>query len=226
MNNKLLGYLTQFLLLGVISSTCAATVDESLKSVRSSGDYVEIKNSDEIVLDLRYATTNNFTGQNLYGVFNRAFLRKSAAEKLHRAGANLNVVKPKYRLLIFDALRPRSVQYLLWNKVKGTDQQKYVANPQGGSIHNFGLAVDLSVVDETGRELDMGTAFDDFTALAQPALEEKFLESGKLTQQQLQNRLLLRKAMEDAGFIQLPLEWWHFDALPKAEVKKNYSIVE
>ena len=215
-----------FLLLGVISSACATTVGESLQSVSSSPDYVEIRNSDAILLDLRYATTNNFTGQNLYGVFNRAFLQKSAAEKLNRATANLKAVRPKYKLLIFDALRPRSVQYLLWNKVKGTEQQKYVANPQGGSIHNFGFAVDLSIADESGRELDMGTAFDDFTALAQPAQEEKFLGLGKLTQKQLDNRRLLRKAMEDAGFIQLPLEWWHFDALPKAEVKKNYSIVE
>jgi D-alanyl-D-alanine dipeptidase len=226
MMNKHIFYLALLLLIGHISTVFATTVGESLEAVRASTNYIEIKNNDAIALELRYATTNNFTGQNLYGVFNRAYLQKTAAEKLNRAAANLKLVQPKYRLLIFDALRPRSVQYLLWNKVKGTNQQKYVANPQGGSIHNYGFAVDLSIVDEAGKELDMGTAFDDFTELAQPAEEEKYLESGKLTQQQLQNRHLLRKAMEDAGFIQLPLEWWHFDALPKAEVKKNYSIVE
>ncbi len=226
MVNKLFFYLALFLLLGYIPTVFATTVGESLQTVSTSNDYVEVKGTDAIVLELRYASTNNFTGRNLYGVFNRAYLQKSAAKKLTRASANLKAIQPKYKLLIFDALRPRSVQYLLWDKVKGTDQQKYVANPQSGSIHNYGFAVDLSVVDESAKELDMGTSFDDFTALAQPAQEEKFLESGKLTQQQLQNRRLLRKAMEDAGFIQLPLEWWHFDALPKAEVKKNYSIVE
>jgi len=226
MHNKLLVRLLLILLLGSAPCAHATTVGESLQFVSSSPDFLEINISDAVALDLRYATTNNFTGHNLYGVFNRAFLHQLAAAKLARAAANLQAIHPKYKLLIFDALRPRSVQYLLWNKVKGTDQQKYVANPQGGSIHNFGFAVDLSVLDETGKELDMGTAFDDFTPLAQPALEEKFLESGKLTRQQLQNRRLLRKAMEDAGFIQLPLEWWHFDALPKTEVKMNYSIVE
>jgi D-alanyl-D-alanine dipeptidase len=226
MMNKNFFYLVPLLLMGVISVVSATTVGESLQTVSTSINYIEVKSTDAIALELRYATTNNFTGQNLYGVFNHAYLQKSAAEKLIRAAANLKMVQPKYKLLIFDVLRPRSVQHLLWNKVKGTDQQKYVANPQTGSIHNYGFAVDLSIVDESGKELDMGTAFDDFTALAQPAQEEKFLESGKLTQQQLQNRRLLRKAMEDAGFIQLSLEWWHFDALPKAEVKKNYSIVE
>jgi D-alanyl-D-alanine dipeptidase len=224
--NKYLSYLASLLLLGAMPTVFAATVAESLQTVSTSNEYIEVKSGDAIVLDLRYATTNNFVGQNLYGVFNRAYLQKVAAGKLNLAAANLKIDQPKYKLIIFDALRPRSIQYLLWDKVKGTDQQKYVANPQSGSIHNYGFAVDLSIVDETGRELDMGTAFDDFTALAQPAQEEKFLESGKLTQQQLQNRHLLRKAMAAAGFIQLPLEWWHFDALPKAEVKKNYSIIE
>ncbi len=214
------------LFLGGLSCAYAATVGESLQFVSRSADYVELKNSDAIALDLRYATANNFTGKNLYGVFNRAFLHKIAADKLAHAAANLKAAQPKYRLLILDALRPRSVQYLLWEKVRGTDQQKYVANPKGGSIHNFGFAVDITIVDASGKELDMGTAFDDFTPLAQPVLEEQFLKSGRLTQQQIQNRHLLRKVMEDAGFIQLPLEWWHFEALAKTEVKKNYFIVE
>jgi D-alanyl-D-alanine dipeptidase len=128
--------------------------------------------------------------------------------------------------VIYDALRPRSVQYVLWDKVKGTDRQKYVANPQHGSIHNFGFAVDVSILDENGKALDMGTPFDDFTALAQPRLEQAFLKAGKLTRQQLDNRLLLRKVMEDAGFIQLPVEWWHYDALPREKVMSEFEIVE
>lgn len=214
------------LLLGVAPSAYTATIDESIRFITSSSEYVEIRNSDLVLLDLRYATTNNFTGQNLYGNFDHAFLHKEAADKLARAASNLHAVQPDYRLVIFDALRPRSVQYQLWNVVKDTGKQKYVANPKGGSIHNFGFAVDLSIVDGKGKELDMGTPFDDFTDLAQPRLEKKYVSLGKLTQQQLQNRLLLRKVMQDAGFIQLPIEWWHFDALSRVEVKKNYSIVE
>ncbi len=208
------------------SPASASSVSDSLQFVTTSSDYVEFKDSDTIALDLRYATPNNFTGRNLYGKFNRAFLHRLAAAKLVRAAALLHATHPGYKLLIFDALRPRSVQYVLWDVVMGTNQQKYVANPKGGSVHNFGFAVDLSILDESGKELDMGTPFDDFTDLAQPRQEENFLKSGKLTKQQVQNRLLLRQAMEEAGFVQLPIEWWHFDALPKDEIRKKFSIVE
>ena len=101
-----------------------------------------------------------------------------------------------------------------------------MANPKGGSIHNFGFALDLSILDEYGKELDMGTPFDDFTPLAEPRLEQKFLKEGKLTELQIKNRRLLRNVMEQSGFITLPVEWWHFDALPAAEVRLHYQIVE
>jgi len=199
---------------------------ESLNQIESSKDYVDLAGVDGIAIDLRYATTNNFVGENLYGSFNRAFLRRTAAEKLSRAVENLRKVNPKYRFVIFDALRPRSVQTILWDKVKGTDRQKYVANPKSGSIHNFGFAVDLSVLDEDGRELDMGTPFDAFTPLAEPRKEREFAAEEKLTTAQLKNRKILRRAMEEAGFHQLPDEWWHFDALPASEVRGKYQIVE
>ena len=204
----------------------AASVQESLQYVSGSKDYVAITASNGLVIDLRYATPNNFVGQNMYGVFNRAFLHRIAAEKLEQAVRNLRSIDPKYKLVVFDALRPRSVQYLLWNKVRGTAQERYVANPKGGSIHNFGLALDVSILDENGKELDMGTPFDDFTPLAEPRLEQEFLKAGKLTELQIKNRQLLRNVMERSGFIALPVEWWHFDALPAAEVKTRYRIVE
>lgn len=204
----------------------AATPAESLAFVRASSEYVEIADSSGIAVDLRYASTNNFTGQNLYGVFNHAYLHRIAAEKLDSAAAALHEIHPDYKLLILDALRPRSVQRLLWSRVKGTDKQKYVADPRTGSTHNYGFAVDITIVDDSGRELDMGTPYDAFTPLAQPVLETKFLALGKLTGQQEQNRLLLRRVMAYAGFIQLPLEWWHFDALPREEVRKRFPVVE
>lgn len=214
------------LLIGLSGVVSAATIEESLRYVTASKDYVEIPESAGIAIDLRYATANNFLGQNVYAVFNRVFLHRIAAEKLARAVENLKGTNPKYKLVIFDALRPRSIQHLLWNKVKGTTQEKYVANPKWGSSHNFGLALDLSILDEHGKELDMGTPYDDFTPLAEPRLEQKFLREGKLTIVQINNRRLLRKVMRDAGFVGLAVEWWHFDALPPAEVKMQYRIVE
>ena len=209
-----------------MAGACAATVQDSLAYVSASRDFVELKAEGGLAIDLKYASTDNFVGQNLYGVFNKAYLHRIAADKLAQALKNLAAINPRYRLVVYDALRPRSVQYLLWDKVKGTDKQKYVANPRGGSIHNYGFALDISILDELGKALDMGTPLDDFTDLAQPQLEQQFLKAGKLTAQQVNNRLLLRRVMEGAGFIQLPLEWWHYDALPKTELKSRFRIVE
>lgn len=204
----------------------ASTVEESLKDVQSRKEFIEIKPSSKIAIDLRYASTNNFMGKNVYGVFNKAYLHEISAVKLAKAIEHLSVNHPKYKFVIFDALRPRSVQYILWDHVKDTPEEIYVANPATGSMHNYGFALDLSLVDANNQELDMGTAFDASVALSQPQLESHFLKKGLLTQKQINNRLALRHAMEHAGFIQLPHEWWHFDALPKNVVKKNYKIVE
>lgn len=207
-------------------STWGLSVKESLKKVMASADFVEIVPGPNMVLDLRYASTDNFVGKDMYGDFRKAFLHKLAAAKLEKARAHLQQLKPGYKILVFDALRPRSVQRILWSKVVNTPQQGFVGNPDKGSMHNFGMAIDLSLQDAKGVELDMGTPFDDFTDLAQPKLEEKNLAAGLLTPAQLENRKLLRKIMVEAGFIQLPHEWWHYDALPGDEVRAHYTIVE
>ena len=200
-----------------------ASTQDSLDFLLKSDDYREVTAADGVVIDLRYAGTNNFMGQNLYGPFNRLFLHKRAADKLKAAVALLKHEHHGYKFIIFDGLRPRSVQYLLWEKMPNDD---YVADPKKGSVHNYGLAIDLSVVDERGHELDMGTGFDSFTPLAQPQLEQEELAKGDLTQVQLDNRLILRRSMEAAGFKVLPSEWWHFDALPADLVRKQFKIVE
>jgi D-alanyl-D-alanine dipeptidase len=216
--------LTLLLLLSL--SSWGLSVKESLQKVMASPDFVEISAGPLVALDLRYGTTNNFVGKDLYGEFKKAFLHKFAAAKLKQAEAQLQRLKPGYKILIFDVLRPRSVQRILWSKVVNTPQQGFVGNPDKGSMHNFGMAIDLSLMDASGKELDMGTPFDDFTDLAQPKMEEKNLAAGLLTNAQLENRKLLRKIMTDAGFIQLPHEWWHYDALPGDEVRAHYAIVE
>ena len=216
-NKKLTGLLISILLF------CISPIDSQNFNLQ---EFVNLESIKHIVIDLRYAGSNNFMGENLYGDFKKAYLHPLAAEKLKTAANLLQKKKPGWKLLIFDALRPLAVQRKLFSRVKGTNKEAYVANPEYGSVHNFGFAVDIGLLDEKGQEVDMGTPFDDFTQLAQPALEEQFLKSGKLTEIQVKNRKLLRNAMEEAGFIQLPLEWWHFDALPGNEVRKKYNIVK
>jgi D-alanyl-D-alanine dipeptidase len=211
----------------VLLLTCAFTGPEmSLQHVVSDPDFVEITDGPAVQLDLRYATTNNFTHTDLYGGFHRTFLRREGAAKFSEAQAILAREHPGWKFLIWDALRPRSVQREFWKRVVGTPQEKYVANPDPGSIHNFGLAIDLTLIDDQGVPIDMGTDFDDFSKAAEPLAEQDLLKSGRLTPAQLANRMILRDIMTRAGFIQLPEEWWHYDALPGAIAKTRFSIVE
>jgi D-alanyl-D-alanine dipeptidase len=201
-------------------------IAQSLDFLLHSTEFVELRNGPNYTLDLRYASGNNFVGVNMYGPFTRAFLHKTCAAQLHAAWVNLSERKSGYKFLIFDALRPRSVQRVLWNHVKGTDNERYIANPDLGSLHNFGFAADLSILDDQGVELDMGAGFDDFRPIAQPQLEEQFLRTGQLSTEHLSHRHLLRSSMTSAGFAQLAHEWWHFNALPASHVRANYAIVE
>lgn len=188
--------------------------------------YKDLSKIPEVALDIRYATENNFTHTNLYQDFKKAYLHKVAFEKLQMAAEKLKQRAPGFKFLVFDALRPRRVQKILFAKVKGTKQEQYVADPETGSVHNYGFALDLSLLNEKGEELDMGTPYDDFTDLAQPKLEDQFFKQGRLTSEQLRHRKLLREVMESSGFKVLEHEWWHFDALPLNTIKKKYQIVE
>lgn len=192
----------------------------------SDKSYADVSNLPNVHLSLRYASDNNFMKKNVYGEFHQCFLHQIAAEKFQKARLTLQKERPGWKFLVFDCLRPRSIQAKLFDVVKGTPQQPYVANPSTGSIHNYGFAIDLSLEDEDGHELDMGTGFDDFSPLSRPDHERENLDARKLTKEQLEHRLVLRKIMVKAGFVQLPIEWWHYDALPKEEVKGHYKIVE
>ncbi|MGZ3690028.1 MAG: M15 family metallopeptidase [Pseudobdellovibrio sp.] len=204
----------------------SVSTSDSLQVVLNSPEFVEITDSDFFKIDLKYAADDNFMNENVYLDFRRAFLHEFASKKLSEAAKNLKKINPSYKFVIYDGLRPRSVQWKMWNKVKGTDHQQYIANPESGSNHNFGMAVDLSILDEKGYILDMGTGFDEFDERSQPKHEERFFAEKKLTEKHLANRKILRDCMEAAGFKQLSTEWWHFDALPRAEIRANYKIVE
>lgn len=191
-----------------------------------SSDFVDVSAFPNVHTDLRYATTNNFLKTNVYGDFHECYLQRVAADKFRKAAVLLGKEHPGWKFLVFDCLRPRSIQEKFYAFVAGTPQQPYVANPQTGSIHNYGFAIDLSLEEASGKALDMGTGFDDFTGLAEPRREAHYLALGKLTRQQIANRLILRHIMQRAGFTQLPNEWWHYDALPKQKVRSGYKIVE
>jgi D-alanyl-D-alanine dipeptidase len=191
---------------------------------------VDIQTVDRTILvDLKYSTTDNFVGKDVYGDLTRAYLQPMAAKKLAKANAFLQKKHPDFRLLVYDATRPRSAQWDLWNTLKNlpvNERGKYVSNPRNGSVHNYGCAVDLTIATETGKPLDMGTKFDYFGELAYPEKEDQLLKLGKLTKKQVKNRRLLRSVMQMAGFSPLKTEWWHFNALSRAEAKKAFKIVE
>jgi D-alanyl-D-alanine dipeptidase len=182
--------------------------------------------SPDILVDLKYSTTDNFLHEDTYGDLVDCYLQPEAAQKLARAQELLQRRHPDLTLLVYDGARPRSIQRKMWALVAGTDTQDYVANPERGSVHNFGSAVDLTVATLDGTPLDMGTAFDYFGDLAQPRYEDKFLKQGLLTKRQVDNRQILRKAMTDAGFQSISVEWWHFNAVPVKVARATYKIIE
>ena len=199
---------------------------DTLTRLIQSPEYTELRPAADLTIDLRYQGTNNFIKQNLYGTFNRAFLHRHAFAAFDLARAELAKRAPSLSFVVYDALRPRSIQRILWQAVVGTPNQKYLADPDRGSLHNYGFAIDLGLTDRGGRELDMGAGFDDFREIAQPQFEGRFLASGELTPAQISNRDLLRAVMAAGGWTQLAHEWWHFDAKSRADVEANYVIVE
>ena len=183
--------------------------------------------SPSIQVQLEYATANNFTNTILYDSLQHAFLRPLAYEKLKKAHHLLQENDKNYTFLVFDALRPRSTQHKMWKVVAGTPQQKYVANPYYGSIHNYGLAIDLTIYNlETQSVLDMGTEYDDLSRKAEYRYNNQLVNEGLITKQTVENRILLRTIMRKAGFRSIDSEWWHFNALTKQQTRARYEIVE
>lgn len=190
----------------------------------ADSNLVEITNMKGIRMDLRYGTFNNVTGHDLYCGIQRAFVHRDALPKLKRALALIAKELPGYTLVIFDAARPMYAQAALKSSVAGTPYSNYVSSGKTGGLHNYGLALDLSLADSTGALLDMGTDFDSFERCAGLVGEADALNSGRLTQQQVDNRNLLRGIMKRAGWVSLSSEWWHFNAYTRAYTKENYSL--
>ena len=187
---------------------------------------VNIKDVDStVIVDLMYARADNFVGEKMYG-FSEAYLHPTAAHAVKKANALLRKINPSLRLIIYDAARPMSVQRKMWNKVKGTRQQNYVSNPaNGGGLHNYGLAVDVSIVDNKSDTLTMGTLVDALTPLSHIDKEAALVKAGRLTSEAVRNRELLRRVMREAGFRSLRSEWWHFNFTTRADARANYRVI-
>lgn len=154
-----------------------------------------------IKLDIRYATENNFVGLQVYPQA-RVFLQKPAAEGV--VAVHRKLKEKGLGIVVFDGYRPWSVTKLFWETVP-PEKQIFVADPASGSKHNRGCAIDLSIFDlKTGKPLPMPSDYDEFTERASPNYTGG-------TEEELENRELLRHLMEAEGFIVNPCEWWHFD---------------
>jgi D-alanyl-D-alanine dipeptidase len=175
----------------LLASAAIAAADDRLVEVTP-------ENVPGVVLDLRYATTNNITGKVLYPEA-KAYLRQETIRKLRRVARKLE--EEGYRLVLWDAWRPASVQRALW---QAKPDGKFLTPPSKISRHRRGTSVDLSLADKEGKILEMPSGFDEFNAKA----DEDFSDVPK---EAAQRARILRAAMFSTGFSGVPDEWWHYD---------------
>ncbi len=187
---------------------------------------VDIKTFEpSIVVDLKYSTCDNFVGMDMYGTFDKAFFRPEIACKLVMVQRALKKIDAKYSLVIYDAARPLSVQKVMYDEVKDTPFKRYVARPVRGGHHNFGVAVDVSILYD-GIPLDMGTPFDSFSTVSHIDNEKSLVDSGKISEDAYWNRLLLRNLMIEAGFTTYKREWWHFQCYTIKEARMKLPLLD
>jgi D-alanyl-D-alanine dipeptidase len=189
---------------------CATSNRERLHVISDFGTYERLAQRDPdkrlvdveplvSVIDVRYATSNNFMHAPLYPIA-KVFLRAPAARAL--AEVQRDLAKDNLGIKVFDGYRPYSITEKMWEPIRNPD---FVADPAKGSRHNRGAAVDLTLIDlRTGEELAMPTPYDDFTQRARQDFND-------LPPNVIANRAKLRDAMRRHGFEPLPSEWWHFD---------------
>lgn len=175
-----------------------------------------------------YATPYNFMGRVLYNDLDEAYLVPEAMEKLKKAHEYLRKKRMDLHLVVYDAARPRSIQAEMWKVVEGTDLEDFVANPNqgGGGPHNYGIAVDVTLVDCTGHPIPMGSEYDYFGDRSRVDKEQELFENGEITRRELLNRRLLREVMTQAGWEVEPSEWWHFNAMPRSRAQETLMVIE
>ena len=221
----------------VLTSVC--TVADGKTKTRHTGlsrtaqslqrrGYVNVKTADpSIFVSLMYARPDNFTGTTLYGDLREAYLHPKAAAALAKAQKRLKQLRPDLSLKVYDAARPMSIQQKMWDKVKNTPKYFYVSNPaHGGGLHNYGMAVDITLCNLKGDTLDMGTKIDYMGSAAHIDREQQLVARRRISKRALRNRRLLREVMRYAGFRPLRTEWWHFNYVSRATARKYYKVIK
>jgi D-alanyl-D-alanine dipeptidase len=183
--------------MGSSPETAATLVVQKTKIDFDTTLWTELKAQDGYLIDIKYATKDNFVKEVIYPCA-RMFLRPEVAIALAKVNAAL--LSKGYKLKLFDGYRPKPAQQKLWDKVP---DRNYVAPPWEGSMHNRGVAIDLTLADLQGKEIDMGTPYDFFGPRAHRDFQE-------LPEQILKHRQLLRSVMESHGFQSIRTEWWHY----------------
>lgn len=200
---------------------------------------------DSILVDLKYSSTDNFVGKDMYGELSTAYLTPDFAQYVVRAQKILKQRYPQYTLLIYDAARPISVQRAMRRAVEGTEYENFVADGTRGGRHNYGVAVDLTIATLDGVPLDMGAGFDDFSEAASVkgtsdtsdpttrtvnVYKEYILmleKNGVITSMAASNRVLLVEIMCEAGLVPYRREWWHYEQIiPMSEVRSKYKLLD
>ena len=176
---------------------------------------------------LMYSAPDNFMRRDVYGDLETAYLLPHFACKVAAAQRLLRERRPGWRLLVCDAARPVSVQRQMYELVKGTPNQVYVADGTRGGRHNYGVAVDVTLLDETGAPVDMGTPVDFFGDEAHTGNEPALAAEGRISAEACRNRQLLGSVMRQAGLVPYRRVWWHYEEpMAMSEVRTRYKLLD
>lgn len=182
----------------------------------------------DIKTDIKYATTDNFTGKILYSEDVGVYAEPVLAQAVAQAQNTLKSIDNNLSIVIFDAARPISVQKEMFELVKGTASERFVANPYGefaGGFHNYGMAVDVAIVDKNSKMLDFGTGYDSFEDIAHSGGEAELVKKGLLSLEAYINRQLLYYVMGKHGMLPYAYEWWHFQLQYEEKSKSKFQLL-
>jgi zinc D-Ala-D-Ala dipeptidase len=201
-----------------------------LENIFKNHNLIDIQSLDSSIrVDLKYADTSNFLKRDFYDGLKKAYFPCEVAIKICNAQFFLQQINCGYSLLIYDGARPLHVQQMMWDSLDMEPNKKlnYLAAPYSISLHNYGCAIDATIIDlSTGKTLDMGSDFDHFGKLSEPVYEWQFLKSGELSKEAFENRKLLRKVMQLAKLNAINSEWWHFNSCTKEYAAANFKLIK
>lgn len=182
----------------------------------------------DIKVDIKYSTTENFTGKILYTEDVGVYTEPTLAQAVAQAQKTLKYINKNLSLVVFDAARPISVQKEMFDLVKGTKSERFIANPYGefaGGFHNYGMAIDVAIADKDGNMLNFGTGYDSFLDIAHSGGEAELVKKGLLSLEAYKNRQLLYYVMGKHGMLPYAYEWWHFQLTYNESDKLKYRLL-